>query len=292
MRNKIIKFSLLGIIIFSVIGLIITPFFELNLANKIGDENNLFGIIMSGIGIVPSLSVGVFASTILFFCPQQITKLRTILVKIAGIVGFILINYFEISESIKYADFPRLAGEKSTYVALLVTLIVLIDLAIIMFAKTKVKYKNENTVRICFTIVLTIAFISGFTEVIKHLASRPRPYSVQSEVECFKNWFEFRPFYLFKNKDNNNTSFVSGHTANSASLIFSVPLLISLTNKNSAKISIASISIGFLFTLVLGISRVIVNAHFLSDVFGAFLLSSLMSFLGLYVSPKIYEILK
>ena len=134
------------------------------------------------------------------------------------------------------------------------------------------KFEPKETLRIAILMLGVVWFYAGFTEVVKYLASRPRPRIVLSGEETFHYWYEWRPLYALFN-GSNHKSFVSGHTSNSICLVSLLPLLMSLTKLKDKKFTYQiSAYIGLVFTLIVGFSRIMASAHFLTDVVGGILL--------------------
>jgi len=275
-----------------LIGLIIGTFLDQQITTAMGNFDSAFGILFTMLAPVLSLAVGSAASAMMFFMPKIEHKFWNIALRVLGAVAFIGFTFFSIKEGKEYVDFPVMQAEKTTYVVLVITLVAIIDLAIILFAKALMKKVDPKrivpTVITIFVIIAAWVFVS---EVIKYLASRPRPRVVINEEAhiAFRNWYEFKPFLCLKDGYKECKSFVSGHTFISACTIGALPLLLSLGKNSSVKKTIIALSIGAVFTIVVAFSRIVAYAHYMSDVFGALFFSCVAQIAILNVANLIYK---
>ena len=143
--------------------------------------------------------------------------------------------------------------------------------------KSKIKSKFIQNLKNFFLFLFTATLLTGFlTQLIKHIVGRPRPnYSLE------KDFFGFE-FFSFESSLH---SFPSGHT----STIFVVAFALSML---TPKIKIYYI----FFALIVGLSRVIVGAHFFSDVIGGIIIAligiklTLLIFKKFKIENKFFEI--
>lgn len=275
----------------ALIGFIVGSFLDQKITGKMGDNGNLFGILFTAFGPIIVLAFGVFAGCTLFFMPKRENKTWDIIFRVLGVVAVIGFAFSQVKEGIEYVDFPRMAAKASTWKALIIALIAIIDLAIILFSRIWIKKMDEkNILVVCLMIVALILIYFVVCEVVKYLASRPRPRNILPEGSkvAFRNWWQWQPFKAFKEKDFK--SFVSGHTANAACLVTILPLCATLSKKeNGLKIQIMCAAIGALFTFVVAFSRIVATAHYLTDVMGGALLTTGIQFLVINVTPLILK---
>ena len=125
--------------------------------------------------------------------------------------------------------------------------------------KTKYCHNHKNIINVCnnFSIFLVLSLITSglITQLLKHIVGRPRP-----EYTSFNSNLEFN----FFNLNSEFHSFPSGHT----STIFVVALIAAffLPKLKYFFISLAG---------VIAFSRIVVGAHFFTDVLGGITVSYL-----------------
>ncbi len=143
--------------------------------------------------------------------------------------------------------------------------------------KSEIKNKLIQNLKNFFLFLFTSILLTGFlTQLIKHIVGRPRP-NYSSENSSFG--FEFFSF------ESSLHSFPSGHT----STIFVAALALSML---TPKIKIYYI----FFALIVSLSRVVVGAHFFSDVIGGIVVAligiklTLLIFKKFKIESKIFEI--
>ena len=287
-NRKIQNIGLIVVGSVAFIGLIIGSFLDRQITTKMGDSNNLFGIIFTAFGPVLTLAFGVLAGSLLFFVPKnEEHKKLTIAFRVIGalaVVGFI---FSQIKEGLEWVEFPRMQERASTYKVLIIVFTSLLDLAIILFSRIwveKMDYKAMIYGSIMIIAIILVYFVA--CEGIKYIASRARPRVLDFEYNGFRQWFQFDPFLAFKSEYKDYKSFVSGHTANAATLITILPFVAAMTKReNDNRIQIMTIAIGALFTFVVAFSRIIARAHWMSDVMGGILVSCAIQALAINVKP-------
>ena len=266
--------------------------FDEELTGYIGNYSSAFGILFTMLTPVLSLAIGSIASAFLFFMPPIGNQKRNLIYRILGALGFIAFTAFSIKEGIEYATFPCLKGQEDTYRVLAIVLVALIDIAILLFVKLATKKVDAKkiipTVLVIFLVIAAWLFVS---EVIKHLASRPRPRNVLFDSTysiSFRNWYEFRPFLCFKEGYKDCKSFISGHAFIAATTIGTLPLILSLGKKSTTK-TIISLVVSGVFTFLVAFSRVVAYAHYMSDVMGAIIVCCISQAIIFNLIYYIYE---
>ena len=291
-NRKIQNIGLIAVAGLSLIGLIIGTFLDQQITAKMGDANNMFGILFTAFGPVFTLALGTLCGALLFFLPKQEKLWLTIFCKVLGAVAIIGFTFFSVKEGFAYVDFPRMQGDKGTYKALIAVLIGLIDLAILLFTNLYIKKLDEKII-LRTVVVIFIIFAAWFfvSEVMKYLASRPRPRVIDQAIGIeYRPWYAFHPFEAFKEPYKDCKSFVSGHAFNSACLITILPLIFSIGKKeNNDWVQTAALSVGALWAFVVAFSRIIARAHFMSDVMGGILLSAGAQALIINLEPVIMK---
>ena len=271
----------------ALIGFIIGTFLDTKITGKMGNSDNLFGIIFTAFGPVLTLAFGVFAGATLFFMPKLPSKKGDILLRVLGGIAVLGFAVAQIKEGLEWVEFPRMESEASTYKVLIIVFISILDLAIILFSRLWVKKMDFKAMLYgCVMIIAIIVVYFVACEGVKYIASRPRPRNLDAEFNGFKQWYQFNPFGAFHSELHDQKSFVSGHTANAACLITMLPFVASMTKReNNNLIQIMTIVIGGLFAFIVALSRIIARAHWMSDVMGGILLSCAIQALAINIKP-------
>ena len=293
--KKILNIGLAIIGGLAFVGFIIGSFLDQQITTALGKYDSWFGILFTLLTPVFSLAIGELAGALLFFMPKLENKKFDIIFRIIGALAFLGFSAFAIKEGIEYVDFPVMAKNEATYKALAITLVVLIDLIIVIFVKLAMKYMDST--RIIPTVIVIFAIIAAWlfvSEVVKHLASRPRPRGIYIEgLYEFRNWYQFKPLACLKKEFKDCKSFVSGHTFIAACTIGSIPLLHSISKEKSGiKLTIAGLAVGGAFSFIVAFSRIVAYAHFMTDVMGAIILSCAAQAVIINVAPKVYDKIK
>ena len=292
-QRKVLNIGLVIIGGLALIGFIIGSFLDQQIASALGSYDNAFGILFTLLTPVFSLAVGEVAGALLFFMPNLENKTANIIFKVLGALTFLGFSGFAIKEGIEYVDFPVMTAKATTYKVLAIVLVVLIDIAIILFVKTAMK--KMDTKKIIPTVIVVFIIIAAWllvSEVIKYLASRPRPRNIYlaDPIASFRNWYEWQPFFCFKKGMKDCKSFVSGHAFISTCLVGSLPLLLSLSKEKAGiKMTIIGLALAGAFSFVVAFSRIVAYAHFMTDVMGAIFVSCGAQAIILNVAPIIYK---
>lgn len=133
-----------------------------------------------------------------------------------------------------------------------------------IYCFSKINIETLNKIKDLALLGLLVTVISvGCTEVVKNIWGRVRFRDLNSDYNEFTSLFTI-------NGINGNKSFPSGHTnAGTSILLFSL-FVPRFTDKKWIKYLVISLSFIYIFTLA--ISRIIVGAHYASDVMFGFII--------------------
>ena len=278
-------FFLIALVIF-----ILGNKYDLSLAQRLYEKNGenipVFSIILCLIGPLVTNAFGAFAGSALFFTTNRKSKFWHVVLKLFGIVGIIGVSYFAYTAGIEFVkviphvqDRTIAAGE-----IVVLLLVVVIDLVVGFFVwKNLNKMDAKKLFWSSLIMLIIIVAIAVLGEVVKYLASRPRPRLIFEDSDfTYKEWYEWTPLKGFEEKECK--SFVSGHSINSAAVMTLLPLFLSITQLNEKKWMIPlSVTIGGVYWVVISFSRIFANAHFLTDISGACLFSIVLQVIILLI---------
>lgn len=258
--------------------LILASFFDLEISRLISSQDSIFGTLFQNFGMFPEPLVLFLSANVLAFAGYQksATKFLGLLLAGCGLVlsfwailhmvdDWLYYSYStasNIKQGLPLATANNDSGAPIQYSALLTyglsSIIWLIGTLIQM---TWLSKKNSKALEYLVTISLIgIAFhflSEAVIDSMKVTWGRFRPYEVFGKVEGahFTNWWQI-------NGENGHRSFPSGHTLAGMSAMF-LPFFISRDHIKAQKLATYTCLI---YGLLMAISRVRVQAHFLSDV--------------------------
>ncbi|MBQ7566752.1 MAG: phosphatase PAP2 family protein [Oscillospiraceae bacterium] len=231
-------------------------------------ELPLWGGILAAVGELPAFCA--IAAALTFFLTDSggKSRVKTVLLRIVS-VGLTLAA---MALSLREAR----EGLPQMPTALLIAAIAAIFLAVMFFAMRFFRgVEREKALRFAVTAlafcVLTLLIANG----LKYVCCRPRMrlLRVMPAVE-FKNWWQFgreqmKLFIAQGVEKSEFRSMPSGHVSGAACSLLWM-LLPTLRGKN---LSLGAFAVSFLFTAAVAFSRLVMGAHFLTDVTVAWILA-------------------
>ncbi|MHA1489248.1 MAG: phosphatase PAP2 family protein [Promethearchaeota archaeon] len=241
LKGSIIIKLLLIVIIPWIILAVIFGIFDLEISIAIVDENSTWGNFGADYGETPGWGLILIALAILIGTLSKNIKKQKIGGFLSIIIGIIYFIYYLID-----GDQKRVNDGAGMIVAVVIFLIFTFN-------------KDWNDYKKMATIILILAIINPliFVQISKFLCGRVRFRDLALDYSNYTPWF--LPPGLSGNK-----SFPSGHAAMGCMLL---PLLIIVNDrefKDPLRIFLTMVVIGWGFFV--GLSRVVVGAHFLSDI--------------------------
>lgn len=233
----------------SVCALIAGAFFDLKLDIWLNDPADAFSVWLQNTGEMPCRLICPFAGTVLFYtCEQKWQKVAGFLIAIGGSAyfGYYVGKYFFV-EQYRMA-FSILWG-------------VGFGLFVLLFA-SKVRFSKETaaalrTLAVAGILVMAVQLLC--IEGMKYLWGRVRfrDLLAAGSYDAFTPWYQI-------NGINGNKSFPSGHTAGAAMsyLILLLPYASAWWSKKRA----LCFAVPFVYTSAVAFTRLVMGAHYLSDV--------------------------
>lgn len=261
-KDKLINLILMFFLISSLLALfLIGTFLDLQIAKTIINKNSLFGKTFDYFG------------QIVFFIPLNFLLYSTIVhfslyKKISLIFKTFYVFIITISPIIFLSQALWSKYDQSVMISIFITSCIYLIFAMLTFVYLNNKPEwliNDPKIftKIILAIILMIIFALS-TEVLKNIFSRPRPKRV------LNNYYEYQPWWdiSYIHGVGKNKSFPSGHVTSTITLITPIILF-----KWKSKETIFTILFTSIFVILVAISRMILGAHFLTDVTGAVIFS-------------------
>jgi membrane-associated phospholipid phosphatase len=280
--------------------ILIGSFYDLDIAKTcyIGQypSDNIFGIVFSYIGIIPTFVGWSFLGTVILFLSKNVSQRRhKILIMIIAIFQYVL-SFFFFCNNIMFTNHNILKVHWLIAYGVGIIVLLLSVYGGYLFAK---KSNNPNLLNEALFISLISILTMFVAMIVKEVMARPRYIFVleTNDYNFFINWWESG--HSLKNSvsssviSENFKSFPSGHSAYSMFAIFIFPFLIKF-NKTSQKHEFILFICGIIWWGLTSYSRITVGAHYLTDVcFGG--LITLISYLIIHLTTKkclekVYEI--
>lgn len=239
----------------SIIGslLVIFAFTDLQISKAIYNQQSTFGFIFEAIGEFPAALIALFCSMSLMLTRNKDRSVKYILGTIGYSVLVVLFALMAVMLPVKYLSGPTL----------LIPLLAILYVGLFYIITKKYTKTNREELRKAAIVgLLTFVFVTIAFNLIKMGWGRERYRNMVATgaFEGFSMWFIPKRFTT----NNEFMSFPSGHSANAAIMIWItlIPTFVtSLKDKKNWFIGFAT-----LWIVLVPISRIIVGAHFASDV--------------------------
>ena len=258
--NMLILFGILGTL------LIVFGFFDLKISQALFNAQSVFGRFLDVWGEGVSLLIGAFCAAILLVC------LRTSSGANRGI-GNIVFTPLLVLNCAMLCFIPMMRMEAMNIAVGIAAALVICALVLALAAKLQPTRRWKRIAWIGLFYSLSGIII---VNVIKPLWGRVRFREMAAPFHMFSAWY-VPQFAKWRAVFEDPASFPSGHTANAA-VILLITLLPSVFPKLKGKEPILW-AISLIYIAAVALSRIIVGAHFASDVtmsviiqLGAFLL--------------------
>lgn len=250
-----------------VVLLAVAAVWDLKIDQLLNNPENYFGEFLARFGEVPVYLVTPFAAMV-FFASNRKTVWKAALSVLLAVFGWVLFFIWFGDNWFKSDDFRTVFSIVLALLAAAASLLIAAKLP-----EEKMKPLQPFAAFMLFAVIGTALSVEGIKRVWGRVRFR--------DLLRAEDFSAFTPWYLPQGVTGNK-SFPSGHTsAASASLLLSaLPCLCEKLKKQEVKIFIITV----LYTFAVGFSRMIVGAHYLSDI----TMGALIGFLWMFAMKKLY----
>ena len=301
-KTTIPTYLFLAVFGLAIVGILFGSIFDEQISLAIVNTTNPFGMLFETVGFVANMLVP-FAGAIVF---KGLFGYKKISLKILGVavlavslgVGVYLygkqIGTFD-SDEIFYGF--RI---KETWLALLIAAVVSLAFAALGYFIADASNK-PGLIRVGTIILVAMLGHWVVMHFLKLVGGRPRfrfltegisvdvggggPGVYEGVTYEFQNWWEFAWFKA--PKLDSFKSWPSGHTA-CASITLCLGLLPSILKKRFKGDTYVFFGIGLAYTLTVAIARIVIGAHFLSDVSTGMLVGSFAIWICSFLGEKLF----
>jgi len=289
------KLNFIPIFVIIIAMIIIGSIFDLQINSTIYSPNNIFGITMAAVGEAPGYAtIGLFGGGFFFLGLKKYEKAWQKIILIGlGVVSLAAAVYFQGKHVIDENAFNI---EHESYAWPLIALPVGLVVGGLGFGAGFFLSKTSDNPQLLkmFIVMASVTAIAvGLTTVLKNLMLRPRYRFLASSTESgFLNWWQNgKSFYESLSVDvpkEEFKSFPSGHATSTALCIMSLTYLPMFKSKWMANkvLQPVLIYVGIAWTLLMCFARMLIGAHFLTDVGFGFGIVMILFFLADFIFYK------
>ena len=257
------KRTIIVIAIVLVVCMVIGSFFDYQISQLLYHPDSKIGIFLASYGQLPAMLCCAIGGALLI----RISDRKKALSWIGSIFGGVLLNVFAVMgitmDPMLYMEGMPLI--LSLIIAILMT--ILADALILKYTKNT----DKRTIKRFIILIISVMFIEIILiNIVKIPWGRPRMRMISVQPEA-----SFQPWWIIGSEMKDHLmalgvaaeefkSFPSGHTGNAACalLLGALPMVIPQLKGKEKPLLLC----GIVFAAVVAISRIVMGAHFLSDV--------------------------
>ena len=244
---------------------VIGGIFDLSISQAAYQPNNVMAKVMQCVGPFPPFVIVAATFALLFFSLDETKKALVFkkLICVGAVVASYLLFGFVGSEAyLEKLLFRILAGVGAAVVLTPIT----------FFALRNIAEEKRKRLLLLFVFGSVVAVISSLisVNVLKFIWGRPRYYEMDAtgSFDAFSPWFKINGFSL-----HGHHSFPSGHVCAASNLFAFCAFGEVFPSSKRREVRVAFIAV--LYTFIMAYSRIVLGAHFLSDVTGGFFIGFL-----------------
>ena len=261
----------------SILGLIAVLFvlggiFDLAIAERVYQPDNFMAKLFESVGIFPPFLFVACTFTVLFFLVRFEDKyrvLKQVLCVIAVIIAYFIFAYM--ASEVYFEDFAW---------RMIVTVTAALSftaLSFIFFRNVPREKFRKLAVFLIFASIVSLISSLLTVHTLKYFWGRPRYRELVEEgLAAFTPWYKINGFSL-----HGHHSFPSGHTCSATNLLVFLALEEVFPEVASRKKTIALVVGMYIFTMAY--SRLVMGAHFLSDVTAGFFIGFITYAVARYI---------
>lgn len=289
-KKKIGEINLLSIIVVTSILLILViigSFLDLEISTNLSNQDSLFGKIFESFGQVLGFCMGSVGGAMicapLFKSQNKKNKIFGAIIALVCFFGFPYFIKGSISGKSGYSWY--IGNTLGYFIAVIISTISYFASYYLIDKDVDKKILIKNGLIIILTLVVSVVLINYF---LKFLAYRPRYRAMAWDnallntkaigTSYYQNWWNFS---FFKTPQWASTldipkdyikSWPSGHTS-CAACVLTIPFFTSVIKKPTKLKTNICFYVGVVYTFIVAFARIIIGAHFLSDVAWGYLVT-------------------
>lgn len=251
------RFTLISLVLLVVLlALLAIGDWDYTISRAIINENSIWAEFFNRFGELPAYLGLLIGATLLFSGRNKDVPWKNVLAWVFGILFITLFSFATAFIPINYAFEHAEEGIPTLWMIIAVLITIGLSVFSIWLAqKNRDAFLALNKHAWLLIILVLVEVI--MVNVLKGIWARPRMRSIE-DISEFKHWYEIAGW----TNNNELKSFPSGHTANA---FVSLAYLIFLPYFKSIKPRVY-IAFAVVWGVLVALSRVVLGAHFLSDV--------------------------
>ncbi len=287
-------------------------------------SNDFFGVLLECVGCVPIYLMIAFALCVFFWCGIRIVKDKNkalgIILSVVCAIGVVAACWYTVKDVFKYlmehvgaqiiaanngviyGTLEAIDKFRHSFTVYAVEAVIGAFIAIPSILVTKLFTKETLVKLVRFIIAAAIGILVAnvLIMIVKNPVGRMRFRAINSDLgQLYKDQVGYTPWYVLNKQpseeilllfektygvDDAFKSFPSGHTCSAGTVyaLIMIPDLFELKHKKGAKIACWVVPI--VYTALVAISRIVVGAHYMSDV----LMGGTFAFVCLAITWEIF----
>lgn len=274
------KYEKITVGIVVMVGLILFTFFDLQISMAIATKN-MFGKIFEVIGEIPASLLALFSMSVFFATRNKACRWKNIL---GGIIFGVLIALFSFMSIFMTTNYVAELTGKHTGMGIVIILAVILAIIAVVLVEKVDKSKRKELRKFAAIAIFYFLMEIILTTILKGYWGRLRFREMSDPLT------QFTPWYIITNQggfDNRYASFPSGHVANSTMIIMITLLPTFLPKLIDKQVWLKTFA--YLWIITVALSRVVMGAHFASDVTFGFVLSIVCFQIVVYLVNKFVD---
>lgn len=249
----------------AVILLIVAAFYDLQISHALSNSDSVYGLLFATLGEIPAYIVLPMSGVILFYCNFKCRQIYSITLKVISAI-LVYVGFFT------WGAMGTRTGEIAHILEISAIYSMLLTVAA-LFLGRYIKINYDKYLKFAL-FALTVMLVTLIIIRLMKLSWGRLRYRDMLKINDFSG---FTPWYLPQGATG-MTSFPSGHSASACNIFIFVVLF-------KGKIKYLANFAAFLFVILTMFSRIVINAHFLSDV----IMGASVSYICYYITKKLFE---
>lgn len=264
--ERLLSAAIHGIVaLTAVILLIVAAFYDIQISHALSNSDSVYGLLFATLGEIPAYIVLPMSGVILFYCNFKCCQTYSVILKFFSAI-LVYVGFFT------WGAMGTRTGEIAHILEISAIYSIILTIAALILGRY-IKINYDKYLKFAL-FALTVMLLSLVIIRLMKLSWGRMRYRDMLKIDDFSG---FTPWYLPQGATG-MTSFPSGHSASACNIFIFVVLF-------KGKIKYLANFVALLFVVLTMFSRIVINAHFLSDV----IIGASVSYVCYYIIKKLFE---